>query len=113
MKESVFVREGVSVSCRLRRPTDDRRHLIVVFAGVAKGQHDFYGFDGRALDLVKGAILWIKESFERVMHITCVKEWTSALSVRFLALSTALHSYTRVTSLISAVQGMAGQRQWC
>lgn len=64
LKESVYTRGSVTVGYRLRPQSGDRRHLVVVFAGVSKGKHDFYGFDGHALDHVKGAVLWIKDSFE-------------------------------------------------
>lgn len=56
--------QGVAVEYKLRDGRQDRQHLVVVFAGVLPGQHDFYGFDGAALDHVKGAVLWIKDSFE-------------------------------------------------
>lgn len=64
MKQDTFIFEGVTVKYRLRAASKDRRHLVVVFAGVSKGQHDFYGFDGRALDHVQGSVLWIKDSFD-------------------------------------------------
>lgn len=62
--EDVYEHHGVAVRFRFREPKEDRQHLVVVFAGVQPGKHDFYGFDGRALDNVKGAVLWIKDSFD-------------------------------------------------
>lgn len=64
MMDSTFEDGGVVVKFRFREAKQDRQHLVVVFAGVRPGEHDFYGFDGKALDNVKGAILWIKDSFE-------------------------------------------------
>lgn len=60
----VFEYSGVTVRYKLRHAKQDRKHLVVVFAGVQAGKHDFFGFDGSALDNVKGAVLWIKDSFE-------------------------------------------------
>lgn len=62
--DEVFEHSGVAVRYKLRPAKQDRRHLVVVFAGVQGGKHDFFGFDGTALDHVKGTILWIKDSFE-------------------------------------------------
>jgi hypothetical protein len=62
--ESEFEFEGVRVQYKFREAKQDRQHLVVVFAGVQLGEHDFYGFDGHALDHVKGSILWIKDSFD-------------------------------------------------
>lgn len=62
--EETHEHDGVLVRYKLREGQQDRQHLVVVFAAVLPGQHDFYGFDGRALDNVKGSILWIKDSFE-------------------------------------------------
>jgi hypothetical protein len=62
--DEVFEHDGVSVRHRLRPARQDRKHLVVVFAGVQAGKHDFFGFDGSALDHVKGSVLWIKDSFE-------------------------------------------------
>jgi hypothetical protein len=64
LKEATFSYEDISVAYRLRQPAKDRRHLVVVFAGVSQGKHDFYGFDGQALAHVPGAVLWIKDSFD-------------------------------------------------
>jgi len=62
--DEIFEQNGVAVRYKLRPAKQDRKHLVVVFAGVQLGQHDFFGFDGTALDHVKGAVLWIKDSFE-------------------------------------------------
>ncbi|NKX56898.1 hypothetical protein [Arthrobacter mobilis] len=62
--EGVYEHEGVKVRYKLREAKQDRQHLVVVFAAVLPGQHDFYGFDGNTLDHVKGAVLWIKDSFD-------------------------------------------------
>lgn len=62
--DEVFEHNGVTVRYKFRQAKQDRKHLVVVFAGVQAGEHDFYGFDGSALDNVKGAVLWIKDSFE-------------------------------------------------
>lgn len=64
MIEEVYEHDGVAVRYKLRDAKQDRQHLVVVFAGVDPGKHDFYGFDGTALDNVKGAVLWIKDSFD-------------------------------------------------
>lgn len=64
MIEDVYEHHGVDVRFKFREAKEDRQHLIVAFAGVQPGKHDFYGFDGRALDNVKGAVLWIKDSFD-------------------------------------------------
>ncbi|MDQ0865801.1 hypothetical protein [Arthrobacter globiformis] len=62
--DEIYQHRGVTVRYKLRQAKQDRQHLIVVFAGVQQGEHDFYGFDGNALDNVKGAVLWIKDSFD-------------------------------------------------
>lgn len=62
--DEVFECGGVAVRYKLRPAEQDRRHLVVAFAGVQGDKHDFFGFDGTALDHVKGNILWIKDSFE-------------------------------------------------
>lgn len=86
MMDRVYEHDGVAVSYKFREAKQDRRHLVVVFAGVKPGEHDFYGFDGYALDNVKGAVLWIKDSFEeRNAYYMCagmdfkIKEAVTAL----------------------------------
>jgi hypothetical protein len=64
LENQTFSHEGVTVRYRLRTPKQDRKHLVVAFAGVQKGRHDFYGFDGRLLDHLKAAVLWIMDSFD-------------------------------------------------
>ncbi|WP_192476435.1 hypothetical protein [Arthrobacter sp. AET 35A] len=59
-----FEFNGIYVRYKFREARQDRQHLVVVFAPAQPGEHNFYGFDGDVLTHVRGAILWIMDSFE-------------------------------------------------
>jgi hypothetical protein len=63
-EESSYFHEGIEVRFRFRPRKQDRRHLVVAFAGVQKGRHEFYGFDGSLLDHLRAAVLWVMDSFD-------------------------------------------------
>jgi hypothetical protein len=61
-RELDFVHSGVLVQYKRRAAKLDRRHLIVMFAGV--GRLDSYEFDGRASSDSQAHWLWIKDKFD-------------------------------------------------
>ncbi|MFT4469788.1 hypothetical protein ACMX2H_07755 [Arthrobacter sulfonylureivorans] len=61
-QELDFVHGGVLVQYKRRAAKLDRRHLIVMFAGV--GRLDSYEFDGRASSDSQAHWLWIKDKFD-------------------------------------------------
>ncbi|MEV7648814.1 hypothetical protein [Arthrobacter sp. NPDC089319] len=61
-RELDFVHSGVLVQFKRRAAKLDRRHLIVMFAGV--GRLDSFEFDGRASSDSQAHWLWIKDKFD-------------------------------------------------
>ncbi|MGM0929076.1 MAG: hypothetical protein ACQEXN_05145 [Actinomycetota bacterium] len=61
-RELDFVHSGVLAQYKRRAAKLDRRHLIVMFAGV--GRLDSYEFDGRASSDSQAHWLWIKDKFD-------------------------------------------------
>ncbi|EMY34368.1 hypothetical protein D477_009955 [Arthrobacter crystallopoietes BAB-32] len=59
--EYTFVHEGVTVHCKTRPAKLDRRHLIVMFAGIRP--IDSYEFDGRGSSDSQANWLWLKDDF--------------------------------------------------
>jgi len=59
--EHTFTHEGVTVHCKTRPAKLDRRHLIVMFAGIRP--IDSYEFDGRGSSHSQANWLWLKDDF--------------------------------------------------
>lgn len=59
--EHTLVHEGVTVHCKSRPAKLDRRHLIVMFAGIRP--IDSYEFDGRGSRDSQANWLWLKDDF--------------------------------------------------
>ena len=62
--ESVFAHEGIAVRYKQRSAGGDRRHLVVVFAGIK--QDGDYDFDGPASSGIKASMLWIADDVDGV-----------------------------------------------
>jgi hypothetical protein len=59
--EHTLVQEGVTVHCKSRPAKLDRRHLVVMFAGIRP--IDSYEFDGRGSRDSQANWLWLKDDF--------------------------------------------------
>lgn len=109
--EEVYEEHGVSVRYKFREAKQDRQHLVVVFAGVDAGKHDFYGFDGGTLDHLKGAVLWIKDSFDghNAYYLGAALDYKIALAVGGLIDSTlaSLRLTASQCTLLGASKGGA------